>query len=114
MRTNFQMEYQNITMIAGNTIAFNVEVNDENGELIEVESADFTCKKDLNGEEVLFHKSLGVGISQADGIITVRIAPEDTREADAGQYFYAFQIGIGNDIFTLMAGTLSIEENAVY
>lgn len=114
MRTNFQMEYENITMIAGNTIAFNVEAFDENGNPIEADSADLVCKKDLNGEEILFHKSLGSGIHQSDGIMTIRIAPEDTREAVAGQYFYAFQIGIENDIFTLLAGILSIEENVVY
>ena len=109
MRTNFQMEYQNITMIQGNTVAFNIEVYDESGELMNVDSCDFTCR---NGEEVIFHKHLGGGISQTDGIITVRIAPEDTKEVDAGQYLYAMQIGVGDDIFTLMSGTLSIETNA--
>ena len=40
MRTNFQMENQNITMVAGNTIAFNVEIFDEDGNAITVEQHD--------------------------------------------------------------------------
>ena len=114
MRTNFQMENQNITMIAGNTVAFNVEVYDDEGSLITVDSADMVCKKDANGNENVFHKSLGAGITQEQGIMTVRVAPEDTREVEAGRYFYAFQIGVDSDIYTLMAGVLSIEQNVVY
>ena len=111
MRTNFQMEYQNITMIAGDTLAFNVEVLDENGNAITVDSADMVCKKDATSSENVFHKSLGSGISQTDALMTVRVAPNDTKEVDAGRYYYAMQIGVGNDIFTLMTGVLNIEQN---
>ena len=111
MRTNFQMEYQNITMIAGNTVSFNVECYDDRGNTIEVVSADMVAKKDASSDVELFHKSLTDGIAQSSsGLLTVRIAPEDTRDA-VGNYFYAFQVGIDNDIYTLMTGTLSIEQN---
>ena len=114
IKTDFLFEYQNITMIAGNTVAFNVEIFDDEGNPVAVDSADFVCKKDVNGSETVFHKSLESGISQDSGMMYVRIAPEDTREAEAGRYFYAFQIGKGGDIFTLMTGVLSIEQNVVY
>ena len=74
MRTNFQFQDQNITMVKGDTLAFNVEVFDENNEPITVDSAFMTCKKMPTGESFVFQKSLEDGISQADGLITVRVA----------------------------------------
>lgn len=114
MRTNFQMEYENITMIKGDTVAFNVEVFDENHDPITVDTAFLTCKKRVTGTENVFQKSLSSGISQSDGIISVRIAPEDTKEIDAGQYFYDMCIGLGDDIFTILIGTLSIEQDVTF
>ena len=111
MRTNFQMEYQNITMVKGDTLAFNVEVRDQDGEILEVDSANMTCKKDPLGEDVVFHKYIGNGIIQSEGLLTVRVAPLDTKDADAGRYFYDLNIGVGNDIFTLMIGTLTLEQD---
>ena len=114
MRTNFQFTDENITFVKGDTLAFNVEVKDQNDDVILVDSAFFTCKKNVNGEEKTFQKSLGFGITQADGLLTVRVAPEDTREIDAGQYFYDMVIGVGSDIYTLLKGTLSIEQAVTY
>ena len=114
MRTNFQMENENITMVRGDTLAFNVEVFDDSGNPITVDSADFTCKKKLAGDLSVFHKSLGSGISQSDGIISVRVAPSDTKEVDAGRYFYDFQIGVGGDVFTLLRGVLTLEQDVTF
>ena len=110
MRTNFQMEYQNITMIRGDTLSFNVEVIDKEGNPITADSAFFTCKKAIVNE-IVFQKSLNSGISQSDGLMCVRVAPEDTADIDQGRYYYDFQIGVGNDVFTIMIGMLSIEQD---
>jgi hypothetical protein len=114
MRTNFNMNDENITMVRGDTLAFNVEITDQDGEVILVDSAHFTCKKNVTGAEKIFQKSLGSGIIQSDGLLTVRVAPEDTREVDAGQYFYDMEIGVGSDIYTLMIGTLSIQQDVTF
>lgn len=114
MRTNFQMEYENITMVRGDTLAFNVEITDEMGNSINADSAQMTCKKNPQGSETVFHKTLGAGINQNDGLLTVRVAPADTKEVDAGLYFYDFQIGVGQDIYTIMIGTLTIEQDVTY
>jgi hypothetical protein len=111
MRTNFQFENQNITMVKGDTLAFNVEVFDEAGQPITVDSAFMTCKEIPTGEDFIFQKSLSDGITQSDGIMVVRVAPNDTKEAEAGEYFYDFQIGVGQDVFTIMNGTLSLMQN---
>lgn len=114
MRTNFKMENANISMVRGDTLSFNAEVFDEDGNAVTVDSAHFTCKKRAEGDENVFHKALGAGISQSDGLLTVRVAPEDTQEVDAGQYFYDFQIGIDDDIYTLMIGVLSIVQDVTF
>ena len=114
MRTNFQMEYQNITMTKGDTVSFNVEVKDDYGDVVLVDTADLTCKKRVDGEEVMFHKYLNSGITQTDGLILVRIAPEDTADLDAGLYFYDMQIGMGADRYTILKGVLTIEQNVTY
>ena len=114
MRTNFQMEYQNILMVRGDTLAFNVEVTDQDGNVIEVDSAHMVCKKDPLGETAVFDKYLGEGIVQENNLLTVRVAPEDTKDVDAGRYFYDFQIGVGDDIFTILIGVLTIEQDVTY
>ena len=114
MRTNFKMEDENITMVRGDTLAFNAEVVDENGDAITVDSAYFTCKKKASGAETVFQKALGAGISQTDELLTVRVAPQDTKEVDAGRYFYDFQVGVGSDIYTVLRGVLTIEQDVTF
>lgn len=112
-RTTFKMEYENITMTKGDTVAFNVIFEDKDGNPITMDKAIFTCKKRLSGE-VIFQKSLGNGISQSGGMMNVRIAPEDTKEIDEGIYFYDFCVGIGSDIFTIKKGSFTVEWDATY
>ena len=112
-RTNFKMENSNITMTKGDTVAFNVIMMDKEENPITVDTAFFTVKKRLTGEQI-FQKSIGDGISQSEGIMSVRVAPEDTREIDEGIYFYDFCVGIGEDIFTLSKGSFTVEWDATY
>lgn len=111
MRTNFKMENENITMTRGDTLSFNVEIKDSDGNLVTVDSADFTCKKLGTDETNIFRKSLGAGITQFDDCLLIRVAPEDTESVEAGRYFYDFQIGVGSDIYTLKKGVLEIEQD---
>lgn len=108
MRTNFQMEYQNITMVKGDTVAFNVIAYDSNNEPVAVDDAKLTCKKEPETANILFQKRLGSGIEQENMLMVVRIAPNDTKNADAGNYYYDLQITIGDDVFTLLIGTLTL------
>lgn len=113
-RTNFKMEYDNITMTRGDTVAFNCFVYGSDGAPIELDAVYFTCKERVSGEEI-FQLSYDHGIVQdSDELIIVRIAPEDTKDVPVGIYFYDFQIVLGDDVFTVQKGTLTIEWDATY
>jgi hypothetical protein len=106
------MENQNITMIKGDTLSFNCFVYDEFQMPFMVDSAYFSCKKKATGDEYIFRKEIDDGIEQDEnGMLTVRVAPEDTAEVDAGEYFYDFEINVGEDVYTIMVGLLSIEND---
>lgn len=113
-RSNFKMENKNITMTRGDTLSFNFEVTDGNGDLIEIDSANFTCKKLSTDDVNVFQKALGSGISLLEDYYVVRVAPEDTRNVSAGQYFYDLQVGVGEDIFTIIKGVLEIEQDVSF
>jgi hypothetical protein len=98
-------------MVKGDTLAFNVQVFDDEGNPVTVDSAFMTCKKRPSDTEKVFQKSLNNGIEQSDGLTLVRVAPEDTKEVDEGEYFYDLQIGVDDDVFTLMIGVLTLEQD---
>lgn len=111
MKTNFEMQYQNITMVRGDTLAFNVVPLDSDGNVVSVSSAYFSCKKNRAMSSYEFQKSLGDGIIQDAGGLMVRVAPEDTADIDAGRYYYDLQLGVDDDIYTVLIGSLSIEQD---
>lgn len=114
MRTNFKMEDKNITMTKGDTLSFNIIVTDSDGNAVTVDSADFTCKKIPQDEHNVFKKSIGAGITQDEDCLTIRVAPEDTESVDAGRYFYDCQIGVDSDVFTILKGILTIEQDVTF
>lgn len=116
VRTNFRFlnEDEYITMTKGDTLSFGLELYDEDGNALteDLTSAFFTCKQNYTDSANLFQKSIGDGITKAeDGKYIVRVAPDDTSGAEAGKYFYDFQISIGSDVFTVLKGVLEIEQD---
>lgn len=112
MRTNFKMENQNITMTKGDTLSFGVQCEDQEGEPIEFDTAYFTCKKNPSDIGNIFKKSLDNGITYNDeGAYIVRVAPEDTAQAEIGRYYYDLEVGVGDDIFTILKGILEVEQD---
>ena len=88
----------------------------------ELDNVYFTCRDGLNDDsELLFQKKLGDGITLTE--ITegeypyeyaVRVAPEDTRNIQAGTYYYDMQININEDVFTIMKGQFIIEQDSTW
>lgn len=104
-----QTKTYHIHMTRGDTLSFGIKIQGLDQDL---ESAYFTCETNIpNVTSVqMFQKSLGSGISKVgDGEYTVRIAPEDTENLDIDTYSYDLQIGVNDDIFTLIKGNLYIE-----
>ena len=111
MRTNFSMQYSEyITMVKGDTLSFGLEIKDQYGNMIDVDEAYMSCKKNLTDENEVFQKTLGDGITRQEaGKYVVRVDPEDTQDVEIGMYFYDFQIVKNGDVFTLMRGYLKID-----
>lgn len=97
----------NISMVKGDTLSFGIEIEGLDQDL---DSAFFSCAGAQPTTEYVFQKSLGDGITKVEtGKYRVRVAPEDTADAEAGFYFYDLQIGVNSDIFTIMKGSLCLE-----
>lgn len=112
MRANFKMENQNITMVKGDTLSFGVMCKNQDGAPIEFDTAFFTCKKNGSDTGNIFRKSLNNGITFNDkGAYIVRVAPEDTQNVEIGRYFYDMEVGVGDDVFTILKGILEIEQD---
>lgn len=97
-----------IDMVKGDSLSFGLEFEGLGQNL---DSADFTVKKDDSDATVLIHKDLSDGISKTEDYkYIVRLAPEDTADLDAGYYHFDMQVGVNTDIFTIMLGILVLEQ----
>lgn len=106
------MEKTNLEMIKGDTLSFAVEIEFDDKPQ-ELEKAFFTCKNNLDDGDVVFQKTLEDGISfkkqeRNKMYYVVRISPEDTKDIEAGHYFYDMQIEINGDVFTILTGALKV------
>ena len=110
MRTNFQMTDENITMVSGDTMSYNVIIRDQNGDAVLVDGATFRAKRNLEDVTPDISLSLNDGITQEDEVLTVRLAPADTSSL-VGFFYYDMNITIDSDVFTLQRGMLQIEAN---
>ena len=111
-RSNFKMENKNITMTRGDTLSFGMEFD---GLVQDLDSAYFTCKSNKSDADNVFQKSIDNGITKIDsGQYVVRVAPSDTKDIEAGKYYYDLEIGVGDDIFTIMHGVLEIIQDVTH
>ena len=114
IRATFKCENEYITMDKGNTLSFGMELYDENGNAFDtdLDYAYFTCKQNYTDNVNVFQKSLDDGITKIDdGKYTVRVAPDDTKDVEAGRYFYDLKIGVNSDVFTVLKGVLEIDQD---
>lgn len=101
------MNFNNISMVKGDTLAFGIEIEGVD----ELENAYFSCKKNKNDNNYVFQKTLGGGIYKvANGKYGIRVDPNDTKNVEAGLYYYDLQIDINLDVYTVLIGQLEIVE----
>lgn len=110
--------YQNnIVNVKGDTFSCGLVVEDAGQDLEEIS---FTCTDSANDDaEVLFKCSLNDGISLVEydeekdiRKYAIRVAPEKTKDLQAGTYYYSEEIRINDDVFTLMKGRFIIEQDS--
>ena len=110
--------YKNdIKHVRGDTLSHPIIVENLHQDL---ESVYFTCRDSLNDDsEILIEKKLNDGITflyydeETDTrTYIVRIEPSDTKDIQAGTYFYDEQIAVNGDVFTIMKGKFIIEQDA--
>ena len=78
----------------------------------------FTCRDSLNdNSNILFEKSLNNGITYMyydeetyTRTYIVRLAPEDTKDLQAGTYYYDEKVEVNGDVITIMKGRFIIEQ----
>ena len=105
----------NLEMIKGDTLSFAFEVEFDEAPQ-KLEKADFTCKTNFDDDDVVFHKELekGINFSKQERnklYCVVRVAPEDTKDLEAGMYYYDLSIELNGDVFTILNGALKIESD---
>lgn len=100
---------ENFSIVKGDSFTFDLLISDIQD--IDITSLYFTVKeKDL--EKYVFQKSLQNGITLLEDLkYRIRIDPEDTIDILPGKYDYDLEIGLGDDIATVMMGTIIIVED---
>lgn len=107
----------NITHIKGDTFSCGFTIEDLRQDLA---SAKFTCRDSLNDDSnVLFQKNLNDGITLVEidahsdkKKYAIRVAPNDTKNLQSGIYYYDLEIGVNDDIFTIMKGKFILEQDS--
>ena len=99
----------NIQLVRGDTLSFVFEIE---GLDVDLTTAYFTVKENPDDESPVFEKSLTNGISKVTtGKYLVKVAPTDTKYLDINNYSYDLEISVGNDVYTVMKGTLKLVQD---
>lgn len=108
--------YKNdIKHVKGDTFSCGLTIENLDQEL---DTVYFTCRENLNdNSDALFIKSLNDGITiveEEENIYkyAIRIAPEDTKDLQSGTYYYDLEVGVNDDIFTIMKGKFILEQDS--
>lgn len=109
MRTTFRMEDDYIAMVRGDTLSFNLELEDFTEDLT---GAYFTIMESSLDLTPSVQKSLGNGIEKiSTGLYGVRMEPDDTKDLEVGQYWYDLVIECNDDRLTVLRGVIELLQN---
>lgn len=99
---------KNFKFVRGDSFYFAFVMNNSAGNPLTVNEAYFSCKANIDDLEYVFQKDLSDGIELVNDRYNVRIAPEDTENLVAGEYYYDLEVVINEDVYTLMRGELDL------
>ena len=106
----------NITNVKGDTFACGLVIENLGQDLDEVF---FTCRDSLNDDaNVLFYCALNDGITLVEydeekdiRKYAIRVDPTKTKNLQSGTYYYDEEIRVNGDVFTIMKGRFTIEQD---
>lgn len=114
MDTFYNAVRKDITMIKGDTLAFNFQLQGLAG--AELVSATMTCREKPESADYYFKRELNNGITLINfdsttdtATYSVRVRPDQTRDLFVGRYYYDLEIQVDNDVLTLMKGRLTLD-----
>lgn len=100
-----------ICMKKNTTMAFGLELTDNDGNPVDCDESYFTCRETY-ATAIKFQLELGDGITKVeDGLYRIVIDPSLTTNLTAGKYLYDFEVWINSDRFAIMNGLLEIKNN---
>jgi hypothetical protein len=106
-----------IEFIRGDTQIFRFQVQDANGNPIELKADDnlyFTVKQNANSEDILIQKRYPDSITYSDGYFNFILNSEDTSELAYGTYNYDIELKSGDYVKTLGLGTITLTEEITF
>lgn len=100
---------ENFSIVKGDSFTFDLLISDIQD--IDITSIYFTVKE-KDSEKCIFQKGLQNGITFLENLkYRIRIDPEDTINISSGKYDYDLEIGLGDDIYTIMMGVFIVIED---
>lgn len=104
------METKGLRYTRGDTFSFTLTLTDI--DTSSINNIFFTAKKNPTDSIFVFQKTLADGITdEGEGVYIVRVAPEDTCKVPAGVYVYDLELDIGNDVYTVIKGPLTLVQD---
>lgn len=107
-----------IEFTRGDTCPIQFELLDEEKNVVDIDQDAeiyFTVKQSYSSTNAIFQKKYSNNeIEQENGICSLIILPEDTRNLNYGSYVYDICIKSGNYVHTLAIGQLSLTNEATH
>lgn len=99
------MAKQKISIVRGTTNTFAVAIEDEDGELYELESGEvlrFGIKRRAEDDEYIFELEATSSDADTDGAYPFALGPTDTIELPFGTYIYDVGLQSGDDYYNII------------
>ena len=103
-----------ISMIKGDTLAFNFQLQGLGGET--PTSLYFTCREKPESQNYYFQRALNSGINLISydntkdiATYSIRVLPSQTESLSVGRYYYDLQLTVNEDVITLMKGRINLD-----
>lgn len=105
-----------ITLIRGDSLKFNFQRKDVDGEVITTQPVAmyFTVKESFRSPKAVIQKSLADMVMDVDGTYHVTITPSDTESLPYGHYVFDIEVTEPDYVQTIAKGAFFLDEEATW